>query len=183
MRGNTGRRRMAQVKKANVPPTHPSVYVGLALSAVGLLLAMYAYTGTRVYDVLYALVALLGALVAVAGILTAAWGRAIMASRAARARRATRVPVKGEPTPAPADEEAPPTVAAPPSKKRFALPRPPVGAAASLFRRRAEAPAGGAAVALERVTVQCPRCDKQFSQEGARPMTLTCPSCGFTETV
>lgn len=123
---------MATVKKANVPPTHPTVWVGLGLAVLGLLVATYAYTGSRVYDVLFAFVAILGALLALGGILTAAWGRSIMAARASRSRRATfkddalalAKPVTvTEAIAQPASEDAP-TIAAPREKKRFAFPMP-----------------------------------------------------------
>lgn len=106
---------MAQTKRAQ-PATHASVYVGLALAAAGLLLAIYAYTGTRIYDVRFATVALGGALLAVAGIFVSAWGRAIMASRAQRSRRAL---IHDDALKANDAVAPPPTVAAPPSKRSF----------------------------------------------------------------
>jgi hypothetical protein len=108
---------MAAPTKRAQPATHPTVYVGLALAAVGLLLALYAYTGTRIYDIRFVLVAIGGAALAIVGIFVSAWGRAIMASRAQRSRRALihddalRVVEEGL--------APPPTVAEPPSKKRF----------------------------------------------------------------
>lgn len=203
---------MATVKKANVPPTHPSVYVGLALAAVGLLVATYAYTGTRVYDITFAVVALLGALLALGGILAAAWGRSIMAARASRSRRGA---IQAE---ALKMEEDLPTIAAPKEKKRFAFPLPKRaakekvpegsgGAAVFAFRRRTEEtptpveaapveaaaapepvealaePAAGAAGEPVRVTLRCPQCAETFSAEGARPFLATCGSCGFSATV
>lgn len=125
---------MATVKKANVPPTHPTVWLGLGLAAIGLLVATYAYTGARVYEVLYAFVALGGALLALAGILLAAWGRSIMAARASRSRRsafkedalalAKPVPVTEAIGPAAASSEDAPTIAASREKKRFSFPMP-----------------------------------------------------------
>lgn len=191
---------MAAVKKANAPPTHPSVYVGLALATVGLLVAAFAYTGTRVYDVLYAFVALVGGLLAFAGILTAAWGRSILASRASRSRRgldAPRALADEGPTP-------PPTVAAHPEKKGFRFPMPKrrekvapaaeTGAVFAFRRRQEPAPAPEAAPplaqaepavpsVLERVTLRCPRCATQFAAEGTRPFTAACPSCAFSADV
>lgn len=215
---------MAQVKKANVPPTHPTVWAGLGLALVGLLVAMYAYTGTRVYDITFALVALVGGLLALAGILTAAWGRSIMAARASRSRRglmeddARKAAARGT---VETLAEQPPTVAAPAEKKRFKLPIPQrrpkepekaAGANVFAFKRRAspasERPAeprddprdpavaaGLAAPAetvevslapapvLERVTLKCPQCATQFTAEGVRPLTATCPSCAFSATI
>lgn len=123
---------MATVKKANVPPTHPTVWVGLALAVVGLLLATYAYTGARVYSIAFAFVALSGALLALAGILVAAWGRSVMASRASRARRATfqadamsiAKPVSAAQAIAEVSSEQAPTVAASAEKKRFSFAMP-----------------------------------------------------------
>ena len=111
---------MATVKRAQ-PATHPTVYVGLALATVGLLLAVYAYTGTRIYDVRFALVALAGALLAMGGIFTAAWGRAIATARSARARRETLQ--KDARAMDPASFAPPPTVAATTEKKRLDLSR------------------------------------------------------------
>lgn len=140
---------MAATRRAQ-PATHPTVYVGLALAAVGLFLALYAYTGTRIYDVRFAMVALFGALLAFAGIMTAAWGRAIMASRSSRARRAVihDDAMKAEPALA----QAPPTVAAPAEKKRLDLRKwirrskpaeeaeKPAAKGAFAFKRRAQSP-------------------------------------------
>lgn len=116
---------MATVKRGNVPPTHPSVWIGLALASLGLLLAIFSYTGSRVYDILFAIVALAGGLLALVGILVAAFGRAFMASRASRARRAVfsaDAMAAARPAPEPTAEDAP-TVAAPREKKRFSFPK------------------------------------------------------------
>lgn len=129
MTGKEGRGPVATVKRANVPPTHPTVWIGLALSVVGLLLAVYAYTGARVYSIAYAFVALAGGLLALTGILVAAWGRAVMASRASRSRRAAfSADAMSIARPAPA-ESAPtsedvPTVARSRERKAFAFPLP-----------------------------------------------------------
>lgn len=128
---------MARVKRANVPPTHPTVWIGLALASVGLLLAIFSYTGSRVYEIAYAFVALAGALLALAGILAAAFGRSFMASRASRSRRAAFSAdamaiskPEEKPTPEPTSEDLP-TVAASREKKRFAF---------SLGRRKEKEP-------------------------------------------
>lgn len=112
---------MASVKRGSVPPTHPTVSIGLGLAVLGLLLTMYAYTGARVYDVAFAFVALVGGLVALVGILVAAWGRSIMSSRASRSRRTA---ISRDALAMARPDEAPPTLAAPAQKRRFALPRP-----------------------------------------------------------
>jgi len=115
---------MATVKRGNVPPTHPTVWIGLALAAIGLLLAVYAYTGSRVYEIAFAIVALVGAFLALVGIMTAAWGRSIMASRASRDRRAAfssdAMSMSQQAEDRPTSEELP-TVAASAEKKRFAF--------------------------------------------------------------
>lgn len=167
-------------------PTHPSVWAGLVLATVGFLIAIYAYTGPRVYDIVYFFVAIVGALLALAGIFAAAWGRALGASRRKRVEKAAKFG-------APANE--PPTVAAPKEKRALlsrllpkgapkeAAPAKPVFA----FKRRGASAGGdasGAAVAtggaLERLTVACPRCETQFSAEGVRPFTAACPRCAFS---
>lgn len=124
---------MAATKKASAPPTHPTVWVGLGLAVVGLLVAMYAYTGTRVYDIRFAVVAAVAAVLALAGILVAAWGRSIMASRAQRSRRgliqqdAMKLAVETSAPEAMAEvvgSETVPTIAAPAEKRRFAFSMP-----------------------------------------------------------
>lgn len=116
---------VATVKRSNVAPTHPTVWIGLALATIGLLIAVYAYTGARVYDLLFAFVALIGAMLALIGILVAAWGRSVMAARASRSRRATIsadamtiAKPEPEPTQAATSEDAP-TVAPSREKKSF----------------------------------------------------------------
>lgn len=205
---------MATATKRAAPPTHVSVWVGLAMAAVGLLVALYAYTGTRVYDVTFAFIAILGGIFALAGILTSAWGRAVMAARAGRARRLTMTQDTMKLAHQVHMDQPPPTVAEPPSKKRFdfratakrmmperrprdenAAPARENGGAAAkassmfAFRTKAktqappapptEAPAVVAAAPVERVTLKCPQCSTQFSAEGTRPFTATCPQCGF----
>ena len=193
---------MAAAVKRHAPPTHPTVWVGLGLAAGGLLVAAYAYTGTRVYDITFAAVALLGGVLALGGILTAAWGRAVMSARAQRSRRGLLRDdaVKAAHDAHVADEPQPPTVAAPASKRSFDFasaarrlipkpspPREPADRKALFaFRTPAPAPAAPAeapAAAPERVKVRCPQCATQFAAEGVRPFTMTCPSCGFTAEV
>lgn len=196
---------MATVKKANVPPTHPTVYAGLALASVGLLVAIWAYTGTRVYEIVYAVVAAIGGVLALAGILVAAWGRSIMAARSSRSRRATIAQdalAVGKPasiTQAATESlgsETMPTVAAPSEKKRFSFPIPkrtkkedkPVEAAAlfAFKRKPVEAqPAERAPddprhpVVAERLAEERPPTP---SAEAPAPVraTLKCPQCGHT---
>lgn len=150
---------MASVKKANVPPTHPTVWLGLGLAVIGLLVATYAYTGARVYEIGFAFAALGGAILALAGILMAAWGRSIMAARASRSRRAVfkedalamAKPVKVSDTlEEPASEDAP-TIAAPREKKRFAFPLPKLGGKGERKpAERAEGAGGGSVFAFKR---------------------------------
>lgn len=186
--------------KRQAPPTHPTVWIGLGLAGVGLLVAAYAYTGTRVYDITFALVAILGGLLALGGILTAAWGRAVMSARAQRSRRglisddarkAARVAHV-------AVEEQPPTIAAPAAKREFRfaqaakrlLPKPGAprakkaegGASVFAFRSTAPLPSPSpspSSVAIERLTLKCPECATEFTSEGVRPFTASCPNCDF----
>ena len=191
---------MAAAVKRQAPPTHPTVWVGLGLAAVGLLVAAYAYTGTRVYDITFAFVAALGGVLALGGILTAAWGRAVMAARAQRSKRGLLRDdaVKAAHDAHVAEEAPPPTVAAPASKKSFdfasaarrLIPKPapakekPDRKALFAFRSpAAPAPVPAPAAEPERVKVRCPQCATQFAAEGVRPFTMTCPSCGFSAEV
>lgn len=187
---------MAQVK--NVPPTHPTVYVGLGLATVGLLLAVYAYTGARVYDIVYAFVALAGGMIAAIGILTAAWGRAIMSARASRQRRGL-IAEDAAKVAAAVGAEASPTVAAPRSKRSFDFSRSKKerpkettasGGSVFAFKRREAAmeravdatPVEAVAPAApERLTVKCPDCGTVITAEGVRPIAVVCPSCGFSD--
>lgn len=181
--------------KRKAPPTHPSVWIGLGLASVGLLVAMFAYSGTRVYDIIYATIAVVGAIVSLAGILLAAWGRAVMSARAARARRTLMREDTLKLTEA--LEPAPPTVAEPPSKKRFDFKSlmPERRPSFSLRSKKAPSPepsreASGAVVLappeeapLERLLLQCPECDTRFQTEGRRPFVATCPVCSHAEAV
>lgn len=168
---------MATVKKANVPPTHPTVWIGLGLAVVGLVVATYAYTGARVYEIGFAFVALFGAILALAGILVAAWGRSIMAARASRSRRtafkedamALATPVAVNELSTPSSEDAP-TVAVSREKKRFSFPMPKRGPKAEqketaggtsgaggsvfAFKRRAPSPEAEQSPPAEPATVE-----------------------------
>jgi hypothetical protein len=190
---------MAAPKKA-APPTHPTVWIGLGLAGVGLLLALYAYTGTRVYDVMFAGVALAGGLLALCGILAAAWGRAIMSARASRDRRSLMrrdAIVAGEEA---THQAPPPTVAEPATKKRFVFPKASALARSSgdkastlfAFRRRpaeeappapSPTPSPVSVQVAQRLTLKCPSCGQQFAAEGVRPFTATCSHCGFAAEV
>lgn len=191
----------ATTRKRAQPATHPTVYVGLLMAIVGLLLAMYAYTGTRIYDITYAFIAIGGAATALVGILVAAWGRAVMAARAQRARRGLATRAK-ESDIAVRVEETPPTVAEPAEKKRRLamppLPRlgrrkkdegeaPPAKANASLFafRRRNEAEAAPAAEAAPQDVTFVEEAPAAHSGANDDPtadgavvrITLKCPQC------
>lgn len=186
---------MATVKKANVPPTHPTVWVGLALAVVGLLLATFAYTGTRVYDIAFAFVALAGGLLALAGILAAAWGRSIMAARASRSRRGL---IKEE---ALKLEEELPTIATTREKKRFAFPLPKrkeerTESASGVFAFKRRAPEPQPEPTLARDDPRHPEAQLEASPESipvtvapapqpspeSEPVrvTLRCPQCSET---
>ncbi len=186
---------MATAQKRAQPATHVSVWIGLGLSIVGLLIAMYAYSGTRVYDITYAYVALAGGVVALGGILVSAWGRAIMAARAQRMKRQTlqhdalKLTEVGL-----AEAKAPPTVAEPPQKKRFSFSLPArkgkreapavEGAASSgtLFSFRARS-APPPAPEPARHEVEIPAIEglveAPLPMEAPAPerITLRCPSC------
>lgn len=185
------------------PATHPTVYAGLSLAAAGLLVAAYAYTGSRVYDGTFAFVALVGGVLALAGILVSAWGRAVMAARAQRRGRGLDA--------APAQEETAPTVAAVPEKsesRRFALPRlgrrerpaedrEKTSASMFSFRRRGEAPRAPEA-SLEPAEVSAPAAEAPAPEAPAsgeavaapvaaeapvaERVTMRCPRCGTTFT-
>jgi hypothetical protein len=180
------------VATRKAPPTHPSVWIGLGLATLGLFVALYAYTGTRVYDVTFAAVALVGGVVALAGILVSAWGRAVMAARASRSRRS----VMKEDTLKLAEValEQPPTVAEPASKRRIDLAnvfKIDLSAATSRLKfKRAPRPGGAEEAAVVetppqsvRVTLKCPDCGTEFTSEGVRPFTATCPQCAFSADV
>lgn len=201
---------MATVKRGNVPPTHPTVWIGLALAALGLLLAVYAYTGSRVYDIAFAFIALVGAFLALAGILTAAWGRSIMASRASRSRRAafsSDAMAMSRPAEQPTSEEVP-TVASSAEKKRFTFSlgrrtksepaREPeaIPAGVFAFRRREPAPAREREPDVPEVAADEPlvtTAASETSEDQDAPVrvviapsadpvrvTLRCPQCGTT---
>jgi len=60
------------------PPGPPRlhVWVGLVVATVGLVVATYAYTGNRAYEIIYVPVAVLGFLLVLVGSLEAGWGQA-----------------------------------------------------------------------------------------------------------
>lgn len=183
---------MAAPTKRAQPPTHPTVYVGLALAAIGLMLALYAYTGTRIYDIRFVFVAVGGAVLALGGILLSAWGRAIMAARAQRSRRAL---IHDDALKAAQEGLVPPpTVAEPPSKKRFDFKlgarkpkapkeetaEKPAGKGAFAFKRRAAPPpppppaeeAPVVAVAAEAHPAAAPAAEPALER-----VTVRCPRC------
>ncbi|HUR69001.1 MAG TPA: hypothetical protein VM370_07115 [Candidatus Thermoplasmatota archaeon] len=187
---------MATVKSANVPPTHPSVWAGLALAAVGLLVAIFAYTGTRVYDIAFAFAAMAGALLALAGILVAAWGRSIMASRASRSRRTLMTQdalALAKPVAVRGSEELP-TVAEPSEKKRFSFSMPkrarkeerPADTAALFAFKRKAAPEPARAADDPRHPDVAARLAEEpsIAAQAPKPVraTLKCPQCGNTFT-
>jgi predicted RNA-binding Zn-ribbon protein involved in translation (DUF1610 family) len=187
---------MAETKRRVSEPTHPSVWAGLVLAVAGLLVALYAYTGPRVYDIVYFFAALAGGLLALGGILAAAWGRALGASRRKRAEKAARF---GAPAPAGAATaassraargdgraaDAPPTVAAPADKRTILARLIPKGAPKEpeappkpvfAFRRRgagagpgAAAPAATAAAAVSVEPAKVPVRER---------LSMACPNCG-----
>lgn len=193
---------MAQTKRRS-EPTHPTVWIGLGLALAGLVVAMYAYTGPRVYDITFFFVAILGGLLALGGILASAWGRAVGQARRQRARRLSVSGGKPGEVPVRKTKDAePPTVAAPRNKRSllarfkiqksepapkpvFAFKRktaPDAAAASDATPEPAEAPTPDAP-RKERVTVQCPDCSTTFSQDGVRPFRVACPNCAFSSEV
>lgn len=199
---------MATVKKANVPPTHPTVYAGLALASVGLLVAIWAYTGTRVYEIMYAIVAGIGGVLALAGILVAAWGRSVMAARSSRSRRALMTQdalAVGKPvsvTQAATEamgSETMPTVAAPSEKKRFSFSIPKrakkeekpaeAGALFAFKRKQPDAAPPERAPDDPRHPIVTERLAEERapapSADAPAPVraTLKCPQCGHTFSV
>lgn len=181
---------MAPPKRRVSTPTHPTVWVGLALASVGLLVALYAYTGDRIYDVAFFFVALAGGFLALTGILVAAWGRAIGSARMRSPRKAQGA-AKDDAKQPEVEKPTPPTVAAPRSKRAFAFQWPKRKAPADgappkpvfAFRRSSPADATAtmtAATALgERLQLECPQCQTQFTAEGVRPIATQCPECGL----
>ena len=192
----------ATTRKRAQPATHPTVYVGLLMAIVGRLLAMYAYTGTRIYDITFAFIAIGGAAIALTGILVAAWGRAVMAARAQRARRGLATRAKEQETDvAIRVEEAPPTVAEPAEKKRrLAMPPLPklgrrkkaeengearpakANAAMFAFRRRGasastEPTAQEVSVAPEAPPAAAPSGDDPTADGAVVRITIKCPQC------
>lgn len=184
---------MATAPKKPQPATHFTVWVGLGLAVLGLLLALYAYSGTRIYDVTYAFVAVAGGVMSLVGILVSAWGRSIMAARAQRSKRATIQKDALKLAEAVADERPPPTVAEPPEKKRFSLglPKrkakeaaPPVEGQASsgtifAFRRSsAPPPAPEPEIPAVEALVEKPLdLGSPTAVPVAERVTLKCPSC------
>lgn len=196
---------MASVKRGNVPPTHPTVWIGLALASVGLIVAIFSYTGTRVYEVMYAIVALVGAILALLGIMIAAFGRSFMAARASRSRRAAfssdamtmAKPQREAAAEAKAEvtSEDVPTVAASREKKRFAFSlgkkdkkeRSPdaIPAGVFAFRRREPAREPEPAPMPEPVVAPAPSLEPEaplITLAPAEPVrvTLRCPQCSTT---
>lgn len=135
----------------------PRWAVGLAALVVGLFVALYGYTGERIYSLGWFYVALLGVLLGVAGISYIGYDRAI---RPELERRQAR----GLPPPPPFKERAKTFIQDP---EPLALP----GKSSS-----ASAPSKAK---TERVRMSCPGCSHVFSAEGARPFDVACPRCGL----
>lgn len=191
---------MAQTKRRS-EPTHPTVWVGLAFALAGLVVALYAYTGPRVYDIIYFFVAILGGVLSLGGILTAAWGRAIGQARRQRSRRlavaaggssVVRTGTDDSRTGDDGRASSPPTVAAPPEKKGLLARLKPSGgkggekgaAEASdkpkpvfAFKRRAAA--SGEAGAAENAPAEAGSGDADAGPRKER-VTLQCPECATT---
>lgn len=130
---------------------------GLAAALLGLLLALFAYTGERVYQLAWFYVALVGFALGAAGILFLGYDRAIAPELARRRAR-------GLPPPPPFKERA-----------RSLLEEDPALAAVTVPKPSSAAPRGR----VERVRMSCPSCAHVFSAEGVRPLDVSCPRCGL----
>lgn len=125
------------------------VWGGLAVLGLGLVVAAYAVTGDRIYDIVYAPVFLLGSAVALAGAAVAAWGRTGPRTQA-EPLLPLREDQRAEAAPDPDALEADPEQAL----EDTSGPR-------------------------EVVVLDCPDCGTRFRDEGVRPFRADCPDCGF----
>lgn len=133
----------------------PRWTIGVAALVVGLFVALYGYTGERIYSLPWFYVAVLGVAIGVFGISYIGYDRAI---RPELERRKAR----GLPPPPPFKERA----------KTLLEDMPPLGSP-----RTTGSPA--ALARLERVRMSCPGCAHVFSAEGSRPFDVACPRCGL----
>lgn len=134
----------------------PRWALGLAALVVGLFVALYGYTGPRIYSLGWFYVALLGVFLGIAGISYIGYDRAI---RPELERRKAR----GLPPPPPFKERA----------KTLLEDAEPLTRAGQGERVPA------AKARMERVRMSCPGCSHVFVAEGARPFDVACPRCGL----
>lgn len=148
---------------------HPLLWVGLAVSVAGLLLALWSFTGDRAYDIGFVATAAVGFGLMVAGVLFAAWGRSI----GNRRRRAAARRPKGL-----KDIDVAPLALAKPADRRSMRAR-----LADVVRGLARRPPSAERARLERATLRCPACDAVFEAEGRRPFDATCRACGLVAAI
>ncbi|MHB8586943.1 MAG: hypothetical protein ACYDDF_14030 [Thermoplasmatota archaeon] len=159
--------------------------VGLVLGFVALLLIVWAYSGTRTLDLSYFFIALAAALLLVAAVTLAAFGRALAPRGRARrkgssgAARPSRSLPKGSP-PVQRVEEASPVVAIAPLER----PRDeqedgpvPIHVASEPAPVAPFAPLGSPMDLPPGTMLRCPACEAVFPPpiSGAK---LICPACG-----
>lgn len=135
----------------------PRWALGLAALVVGLFVALYAYTGERIYSLPWFYVAVLGVAVGIFGISYIGYDRAI---RPELERRKAR----GLPPPPPFKERAKTLLE---DAEPLTLPKKPAGASSAASAR------------MERVRMSCPSCSHVFHAEGVRPFDVACPRCGL----
>lgn len=130
--------------------------IGLGALVVGLFIALYGYTGPRIYSLTWFFVATAGVALGIFGISYIGYDRAI---RPELDRRKAR----GLPPPPPFKERA----------KTLLEDVPPLA-------RPGQGPTSSAvATKVERVRMSCPGCSHAFTAEGVRPFDVACPRCGL----
>ena len=152
---------------------------GVAVSFAGFLVAAFAFTDPRIYDVRYFPVMIGGVVLMFGGMLVAGYARAMgprgLAGKqtTARPRRARAPASRG--TIAPSAPFAP-TAASVKDKALAVAPAvPPAPAPAATAVASAPVPK-----ALERLHLKCPQCKNAFSAEGTRPFRAECPNCHYS---
>lgn len=131
------------------------VWGGLALALLGLVVAVYAVTGDRIYHITWAPIFVAGGILALAGAAVAAYGRAGPRTQAEPLLPLREEQVADAAAADGADETGPgATTTAPAASEDREGPR-------------------------EVVVIDCPDCGERFREEGVRPFQATCPECGL----